>query len=139
MAEPTTSTSWVDLPAGYLVDLSLRRPVQCGRLRARPKVATVFTNTTTNLPAPLTRFVGRLNELAEAAARLAEARVLTLTGPGGAGKTTVTPGAADSRNLFLIFVSPPWLVKLISVLIRAILPSRFGASHRVNPYISTWA
>ncbi len=102
-------------------------------------MATVFTNTTTNLPAPLTRFVGRLNELAEAAALLAEARLLTLTGPGGAGKTTVTPRAADSRNLFLIFIPPPLLVKLISVLIRAILPSRFGASHRVNPYISTWA
>jgi predicted ATPase/DNA-binding CsgD family transcriptional regulator len=41
----------------------------------------------TNLPAPLTRFVGRENELAEAAALLAEARLLTLTGPGGAGKT----------------------------------------------------
>ena len=40
-----------------------------------------------NLPAPLTRFVGRETELAQAAALLAEARLLTLTGPGGAGKT----------------------------------------------------
>ncbi len=40
-----------------------------------------------SLSAPLTRFVGRENELAEAAALLAEARLLTLTGPGGAGKT----------------------------------------------------
>ncbi len=39
------------------------------------------------LPAPLTRFVGREAELAETAALLAEARLLTLTGPGGAGKT----------------------------------------------------
>jgi predicted ATPase/DNA-binding CsgD family transcriptional regulator len=39
------------------------------------------------LPAPLTRFVGRESELAEAAALLAEVRLLTLTGPGGAGKT----------------------------------------------------
>ena len=39
------------------------------------------------LPAPLTRFVGRENEVAEASALLAEARLLTLTGPGGAGKT----------------------------------------------------
>lgn len=41
----------------------------------------------TNLPAPLTRFVGREAELARAAALLAGARLLTLIGPGGAGKT----------------------------------------------------
>ena len=40
-----------------------------------------------SLPAPLTRFVGREAELAEAAALLGEARLLTLTGSGGAGKT----------------------------------------------------
>ena len=40
-----------------------------------------------SLPAPLTHFVGREAELSEAAALLAEARLLTLTGPGGAGKT----------------------------------------------------
>ncbi len=34
-----------------------------------------------NLPTPLTRFVGRETELARAAALLAEARLLTLTGP----------------------------------------------------------
>ncbi len=39
------------------------------------------------LPAPLTRFVGREAELAKAAALLVEARLLTLTGAGGAGKT----------------------------------------------------
>ncbi len=120
----------------------------------------------TNLPAPLTRFVGREAELARAAALLAEARLLTLTGPGGPARrcwpsssasvvaeqfpdgvwfvafsplsATVTPTAADSRNLFLIFISP-LLVKLISVAGRAILPRRLGASHRVNPYISSWA
>src|SRR5262245_26938120 len=40
-----------------------------------------------NLPALLTRFVGRESELADAATVLGEARLLTLTGPGGAGKT----------------------------------------------------
>jgi predicted ATPase/DNA-binding CsgD family transcriptional regulator len=40
-----------------------------------------------SLPVPLTRFVGREAELAEAAGLLAVSRLLTLTGPGGAGKT----------------------------------------------------
>src|SRR6266849_998343 len=39
------------------------------------------------LPIPLTRFVGREAELAEAATLLAATRLLTLTGPGCAGKT----------------------------------------------------
>ena len=41
----------------------------------------------TNLPAPLSRFVGREAELARADALLAQGRLLTLIGPGGAGKT----------------------------------------------------
>ena len=41
----------------------------------------------TRLPTPLTRFVGREPEVARAAGLLAEARLLTLTGSGGAGKT----------------------------------------------------
>ncbi len=49
-----------------------------------------------SLPAPLTRFVGREAELSEATALLAEARLLTLTGPGGAGKTRLAVRLAAS-------------------------------------------
>jgi predicted ATPase/DNA-binding CsgD family transcriptional regulator/DNA-binding XRE family transcriptional regulator len=41
----------------------------------------------TNLPAPLTSFVGREAELSEILALLGSARLLTLTGAGGSGKT----------------------------------------------------
>jgi predicted ATPase/DNA-binding SARP family transcriptional activator len=48
----------------------------------------------TNLPAQLTSFVGRDDELARVAKLLAEARLVTLTGPGGAGKTRLSVEAA---------------------------------------------
>jgi predicted ATPase len=50
----------------------------------------------TNLPVPATRFLGRQRELGEVAALLATgaSRVLTLTGPAGAGKTRLALQAA---------------------------------------------
>ncbi|MFJ9030173.1 AfsR/SARP family transcriptional regulator [Streptomyces sp. NPDC102274] len=47
-----------------------------------------------NLRAPLTSFVGREPELAALAAELPAARLITLTGPGGAGKTRLAIEAA---------------------------------------------
>ncbi|MGW0131828.1 BTAD domain-containing putative transcriptional regulator [Streptomyces sp. NPDC003299] len=46
------------------------------------------------LPAQLTRFVGRETELARIAASLAASRLVTLTGPGGVGKTRLALEAA---------------------------------------------
>ncbi|MEV5611733.1 BTAD domain-containing putative transcriptional regulator [Streptomyces sp. NPDC052225] len=49
------------------------------------------------VPAQLTRFVGRADELARIDELLDEARLVTLTGPGGAGKTRLAIEAAASR------------------------------------------
>ncbi|MFE0176677.1 BTAD domain-containing putative transcriptional regulator [Streptomyces sp. NPDC059002] len=46
------------------------------------------------VPAQLTRFIGRADELARIGALLADARLVTLTGPGGAGKTRLAVEAA---------------------------------------------
>ncbi|MCC6165962.1 MAG: hypothetical protein IT329_01930 [Caldilineaceae bacterium] len=64
----------------------------------------------TNLPAPLTSFVGRSRELAEMRALLATTRLLTLIGPGGTGKTRL----ATQLGLELLptFVDGVWLVEL---------------------------
>jgi predicted ATPase/class 3 adenylate cyclase len=45
---------------------------------------------TTHLPIQVTSFVGRAREVAEGARLLASTRVLTLTGPGGTGKTRLS-------------------------------------------------
>jgi predicted ATPase/class 3 adenylate cyclase len=48
----------------------------------------------TNLPIPTTPFLGRERELAEVVGLLGTARLLTLTGPGGTGKTRLAAQAA---------------------------------------------
>jgi predicted ATPase/class 3 adenylate cyclase len=51
----------------------------------------------TNLPPQRTSFVGREREVAEAPALLAETRLLTLTGPGGTGKTRLALKVASDQ------------------------------------------
>ena len=62
-----------------------------------------------NLPTQLTSFVGRETELAEAGALLAANRLVTLTGPGGTGKTRlslqVAANAADDFSDGIFFVA----------------------------------
>ena len=52
----------------------------------------------TNLPVPATPFLGRENELAEVLDLLEDARLLTLTGPGGTGKTRLGLQAAAEAS-----------------------------------------
>ena len=54
-----------------------------------------------NLPTRLTTFLGRAREIGEISALLAESRLLTLTGPGGTGKTRLSLEVAGrSLELF---------------------------------------
>ena len=55
----------------------------------------------TNLPVPATPFLGRGHELAEVAGLLERSRLLTLTGPGGTGKTRLgLQAAAEAADRF---------------------------------------
>ncbi|MGY0005533.1 AfsR/SARP family transcriptional regulator [Micromonospora sp. I033] len=66
-----------------------------------------------NLPATLTSFVGREEEVARVAALLDRFRLATLTGPGGAGKTRLA--VESGRALAGRFPDGVWLVPLAPV------------------------
>jgi len=66
-----------------------------------------------NLPAETTSFVGRRRELAELRTKLATARIVSLVGPGGVGKTRLAIRAAS--DLARGFPAGAWLVELADV------------------------
>ena len=66
-----------------------------------------------NLPIKLTSFIGRERELAEAKKKLSEARLLTLIGPGGTGKTRLSLRVvADQLDKFKDGI---WVIELASI------------------------
>jgi predicted ATPase/DNA-binding SARP family transcriptional activator len=75
----------------------------------------------TNLRAELTSFVGRDAELAQVAGLLGAYRLVTLTGPGGAGKTRLAVEAA--RAELPAVPDGVWLVELAPVTDPAEVPS----------------
>ena len=68
---------------------------------------------TNNLPPQLTSFVGRERELVEAKSRLEGARLLTLIGPGGTGKTRLSVQIATDQ--LANFKDGVWLVELAPI------------------------
>jgi predicted ATPase/DNA-binding CsgD family transcriptional regulator len=66
-----------------------------------------------NLPAETTSFVGRRRELTELRQKLAQARLISLVGPGGVGKTRLALRAAKDLNR--AFRDGGWLVELADI------------------------
>jgi len=66
-----------------------------------------------NLPLQLTSFVGRKREMAQVRALLEDSRLLTLTGPGGSGKTRLALAVAS--DMAQRFEEGVWLVELASL------------------------
>jgi class 3 adenylate cyclase len=80
----------------------------------------------TNLPRQLTSFVGREGEVAEVRRLLGAGRLLTLTGPGGVGKTRLALEAGAAR----LDAHPGgvWLVDLAPLADPALVPQAVAAA-----------
>jgi predicted ATPase/DNA-binding SARP family transcriptional activator len=73
-----------------------------------------------NLPLQLTSFVGRERELAEVWRLLDRSRLVTVTGPGGCGKTRLATEAAAGR--LRGFPDGVWLVDLAPLVDQSLVP-----------------
>jgi predicted ATPase len=97
------------------------------------------TISNTNLPRPASSFVGRESEVSEIAALLRDgARLLTLTGPGGTGKTRLAIEAAtelvpDFRNgVFWVDLAPLRDDALVLEAIRSTLGARDSVAEHIG-------
>src|SRR6187551_212163 len=97
------------------------------------------TISNTNLPRPASSFVGREREVAEVLANLRDgARLLSLTGPGGSGKTRLALEAAadlvpDFRNgVFWVGLSPLREAALVADTIAQTIGAKDGLADHIE-------
>jgi predicted ATPase/DNA-binding SARP family transcriptional activator len=102
-----------ELAALHLEILRDEPPAEPGPKTPPPVPASPVNHANTNLRAELTSFVGRDAELRQVAELLDAHRLITLTGPGGAGKTRLAVEAA--RAELGAMPDGVWLVELAPV------------------------
>jgi predicted ATPase/tetratricopeptide (TPR) repeat protein/DNA-binding XRE family transcriptional regulator len=74
----------------------------------------------TNLPTPLTTFIGRKKEQSEVMQLLAKHRLVTLTGPGGVGKTRLSQKVGE--QVLGSYADGVWIVELALILDPLLVP-----------------
>ncbi|HUP83578.1 MAG TPA: adenylate/guanylate cyclase domain-containing protein [Candidatus Limnocylindria bacterium] len=79
-----------------------------------------------NLPMPVTTFVGRERQIEEIKSRLAVSRLLTLTGPGGTGKTRLSIRVAE--DLLDEYRDGCWFVPLDALREADLVPSTIASA-----------
>ena len=79
-----------------------------------------------NVPAAVSSFVGRESELAEVMRLLRDHRLVTLTGPGGAGKTRLALVVA--AELIDGFDDGPWIVELAPLSHPSLVPQSLAST-----------
>jgi non-specific serine/threonine protein kinase len=83
----------------------------------------------TNFPVPLTRLVGRRTAVARLRDLMSAYRLVTLTGPGGIGKTSLALKVA--RDVVGDFADGGWLVELASLSDPALVPAAVADALRL--------
>jgi predicted ATPase/class 3 adenylate cyclase len=107
------------------------------RLRTDFPALRSLEDTPNNLPQQLTSFVGRDRELAEVTERIPRCRLLTLTGPGGIGKTRLSlQAAADVMDHFadgvhFIEFAPVSDARMVPQTVATVLGVKEEAGHAV--------
>jgi predicted ATPase/class 3 adenylate cyclase len=97
-----------------------------------------------NLPTQLTTFVGRDTELEEAAGLLAATRLLTLTGPGGTGKTRLSLQLAARASddfpdgIFFVPLEPIRDPPLVAPRIASALGVAEGTARPIAESLADW-
>ena len=102
-----------DLQAGHglAVDaMALAGGKRTGEVAQRSAASASLIRRDGNVPAPLAGFVGREAELAELGALISSSRLVTVTGVGGVGKSTLALQAARERQTQ--FNEGVWLVEI---------------------------
>jgi predicted ATPase len=100
-------------------------PARAGRAKGRG-----------NLPAELTSFVGRQRELSQVTSSLSSARLLSLVGPGGVGKTRVAVRAA--AKVARAFPDGTWLVELGALRDPTLLAEHVAATLGLRDEAGRW-
>ncbi len=83
-----------------------------------------------NLPAEMTALVGRVTEFAATQSLLDQARLVTLVGPGGVGKTRLALAVANA--VAAGFAGGSWLVEFGAVAAGGQVPEALAASLRIE-------
>ena len=83
-----------------------------------------------NLPEPISTFVGRDVELSDVLGLLRSGRLVTLTGPGGSGKTRLALAAAE--RLTSEFPGGAWFVPLAAVEDASLVPSAVATAMSIE-------
>src|SRR4051794_8247798 len=96
------------------LELSERERARLMAAAAMPRAEELARNAVSGLPSRLTTFIGRRDEIAELSELVLARRLVTLSGPGGIGKTSLALEVAFA--LQPRFREGAWLVELAALL-----------------------